>query len=377
MKSLLKIFNTGYYSATARLRRDLENGRIKKIALLRGRGIGDYVTFLPVLTKIRAEFPQVEIVWVTSKSPFIKPILQKSSNNIRVIQLDNTSSFWEQLRSLVRLQREKFDVLIISIAPTATRRGRISSAKTPLLSYLTNARYRIGSSRDTFSFLHNIKVNYRGKNPVEISLSCLEPLGIRVTEKDRRPELFTNSREDDESVAEILGRNCVLKQEHLVAFHTGAASGYTSRLWLEERWSTVADKLAHKYGVRIVFIGAAEEKQAIDRICKRMMHTAVNFAGSLQLGQTIDLLNRCRLLVCTNSGPMHIAAALGKPVVALSGPSPKGWDPSSEVATVIRKNNCLRACDERLCELGENICMTAIMVDDVVAAADTWLGKEE
>ena len=375
MKTIFKRFGSSRKSAQDRLIHDLQAGKIRRIALVRGRGIGDLITFIPTLRKISLELPGIQVTWVTSRSPYIETILEDCPYRPRIVQFDDEASLLKRFQALWRIRSERFDLIIAGSTPTNTSRAHTSSRKTALLSYLSGARYRIGAQDDTWSFLYNIRVHPYRTNIVESGLSYLEPLGLGTREEDKRLELFVDFRESSKAVDEILKRNNISDTDLLVVLHTGVAGGYSTRLWSDERWTEVADALAEKYQAKTLFIGAPDERERLDEILRPMKNEGLNLGGWLSLNQTAALIRKCSLVVCTNSGPMHLAAAVQTPLVALCGPSPKMWDPCSSNACVIRKGCCDRFCEARLCERGDNVCMMAITVADVIEAAEKQLGR--
>jgi lipopolysaccharide heptosyltransferase II len=140
---------------------------------------------------------------------------------------------------------------------------------------------------------------------------------------------------------------------------------WESKLWLPERFATLADALAP--GGHVVFTGSLNDRGAIEDILKQMKAPALNLAGRTTLKELAAVLTRAAVLVCTDTGPMHIASAMGCPVVALFGPTaPWRTGPYGAGHRVIRSASFCSPCYKKSCQ--ENHCMREITVDQVTAA---------
>ena len=144
-------------------------------------------------------------------------------------------------------------------------------------------------------------------------------------------------------------------------------------------WAVVADRLAERPDVRIVLTGGPGERELVGSIATRLAHPALNAAGATTLGQLAALYARCALVLGSDSGPLHLAAAVDAPSVHLYGPvSPVKFgpwgDPSRHV--VLRTTWPCAPCDRLdwpAAALPQHACMTAITPDAVLRAADSLL----
>ena len=128
----------------------------------------------------------------------------------------------------------------------------------------------------------------------------------------------------------------------------------------------LAGRLAEKYGCRILVGGDAKERGLAETIQANTRAAVVPLAGRLTLLQYGAVLKRCSLFIGNDNGPMHMAAALGVPVVALFGPSdPAEWGPRGGRVEVFYKGLDCRACFHPTCTRGEESCMKQISVDEV------------
>ena len=162
-----------------------------------------------------------------------------------------------------------------------------------------------------------------------------------------------------------------------IAIHPGAAYGPAKR-WAPERFSAVADGLVQRFGARVVIVGSAAEREISDAVGKAMTTPAVVLAGQTTVRQMMGLLARCRLLVTNDSGPMHVAAALGTPVVAVFGPTdPMATSPAGAPCSIVQQPVDCAPCTHRVCPRLSDVhrCMTGVSVASVLAAAETALAR--
>jgi heptosyltransferase-2 len=155
--------------------------------------------------------------------------------------------------------------------------------------------------------------------------------------------------------------------DRAVAVNPGAAYGSAKR-WPAERFAGVAERLVRD-GVFIIVLGAAGERALGDAIVARLGGRAVNAAGSTTIREAMAVLSWCRHLVTNDSGPMHVAAALGIPVTAIFGPTdPRATRPIGEHVTILQRAVECAPCRYRDCPI-DHRCMIAVSVGEVYASA--------
>jgi heptosyltransferase-2 len=148
----------------------------------------------------------------------------------------------------------------------------------------------------------------------------------------------------------------------------GAAFGPAKRWW-PERFAALADRLIEVGGYRVVLFGSLGEVPLVERIRAHMTHQAASFAGQDTLGSFMALAARCAVVIANDSGSMHIANAVGTPVVALFGPTdPRRTAPTAAPATVLHRALHCSPCFRTTCPYSDHPCMRFIGVDDVFRA---------
>ena len=144
---------------------------------------------------------------------------------------------------------------------------------------------------------------------------------------------------------------------------------WKTKLWQNEKFALLADRLIRDMGADIVFTGGPGDRETVEDIRSRMKEASLSLAGKTNLRQLAALYEKSDLVISTDTGPMHLAAAVGTPVAALFGPTapwrtgPFGWG-HEIVRTGIRCSPCYK----RRCSQGDGVCMSGIQVSDVLDA---------
>jgi len=221
-----------------------------------------------------------------------------------------------------------------------------------------------------------IAVPHPTRHRIEKELSALEPLGIIAESKT--PVLVTRD-EDDRAAVELLRSLGVdlsgsLIVQPLVLLQPGAR--YWFKAWPAERFAALADLLTVRFGCRILIGGNADEREVGGQIAHRSHCTPILLHGLTSLPIYAAILKRASLAVTNDNGLMHMASAVGTPMVALFGPSdPAEWGPRGTMAEVLYKGLDCRACFHPTCIRQDENCMRLIAVDEVFTAAARLLER--
>jgi heptosyltransferase III len=235
--------------------------------------------------------------------------------------------------------------------------------------------YRGRSRRWRTSFTHRfaMPLNPR-RHMVEWNLDSLRRLGVQPPPEARRVVLVPGDKAEREVAA--------LAAEHGLSagfVHLHPASRWTFKCWPAERNAALIDALMQR-GERVVITAAPDpaEQRFVSDILARCNSRPVDLSGRLSLKGLAALTARARLFVGVDSAPMHIAAAMGTPVVALFGPSgPDQWGPWSSVARVVGSTaHPCRPCGIDGCGGGKiSDCLVTLPEAPVLAAVDALLGR--
>lgn len=209
-------------------------------------------------------------------------------------------------------------------------------------------------------------VPYPGlKHKVEYHLDLVRYLGYRGKDIEWGIYLTDSENRQVDALMSKYGFT-----QPFIAVHPGSRLGL--KRWPAKKYGALTDILAEQYRLPVVFFGAPGEKELIEEIARGMRSKPISLAGVVNLREMAGILRRAAIFVCNDSGPMHIAAAVKTPTVAIFGPS-KSFEtgPYGDNHRVVEKDfPCRLSCDENTCGHERyNACMEDISVDDVFQAA--------
>ena len=342
---------------------------MKNILVIKLRYIGDVLLATPVLRALRRRFPEARLTVAVNRGT---EDMVKWNPDVTEVVVVERGGWAAQMRFLHEMRQRAFDCVI----------DLTDGDRAAVLTWATGAPLRIGLNEEHrwrgLLYTAVAKRSPASRHRVEQDLDTLRALGIEP-EVDR-PVLHT-SPQDDQQASRLLeeigaGTNGGFPPCPLVAFQPGAR--YWFKAWPPERFAELADRLAGGWGCRVLIGGDARERELAEMIRDRARSRPAVIAGRTSLLQYAAILKRCALFVGNDNGPMHMAAAVGTPVVALFGPSdPSEWGPRGGPAEVLYKGLDCRRCFHPTCRRGEDSCMKQISVDEVYAAAQRLLGVRE
>ncbi len=322
--------------------------------------IGDGVMNTPALGAIRATFPQAEIVVVAN--PIVAELFIHHPYCDRVLVYDKKGDH-KGIRGLLRfcrrLRQERFDLAILLQ----------KAVEAAIMAFLTGIPQRIGYATDGRGLLltHRLPLTaeVRCQHHTQHYLHMLRQFGIEGGDGE---QLLQCSTEERAWAEQTLGEG------NWVAINPGAAYGSAKR-WIPERFAEVGDRLAEEFGGKVLLTGGPGEQEIGKDIEGAMKSRPLNLIGQTSVRQMMAVLARCRLLVSNDSGPMHVGAALGVPIVAIFGSTDHTTTyPYTDLRKVVRKDFECAPCLKRQCPT-DHRCMEAVTADDVVFAANELLSE--
>ena len=176
------------------------------------------------------------------------------------------------------------------------------------------------------------------RHEVEIYLDVLRKVGLDVT----RPHLYFLPQSSDElEVSNLLIERGLANGRHLIAIHAGGGKNpgaeHASKRWSSRNFSALAEGLTGTLDAGILLVGGPDDVPTADSVQSSTSAPVVNVAGKLTFAQLGALIQRCHLFIGNDSAPMHLAAAVGTPVVALFGPtSPQRYGPYGVQSNAVR-----------------------------------------
>lgn len=330
--------------------------------LVRGvNWLGDAVMTTPALGAVRAAFPDVRIV--LAANPVVAELFRRHPHVDDVLIYDKAGRH-RGAAGMFRMARE--------VREAGCRRAILfqNAIDAALLAFLARIPERMGYATDARRFLLTRPVAVTEEilslHHVEYYLRLVEELGIPRPAEPAMCVCVTGS--EREAIRARLAAEGIGVAAPIVGINPGAAYGSAKR-WYPERFAAVADALGEEWGASVVVMGSRAEKPLADAIAAAMRRPAVNLAGRTTVRELMALLSECAFLVTNDSGPMHIAAALGVPLVAVFGPTDwRKTSPWTPRARVVRVDVDCAPCRVRECDRGHE-CMLGVTAEMVVSAA--------
>jgi len=338
---------------------------IQKILIIRTAYIGDVILTLPVLAPLKKLFPRAKISFLSTSNA--REILEKNPFIDEVIPYDAfwfygnkaASNFFDYFKILRFIRSRAYDLVIEA-------RGDIRDIF--LLAFLSKSKYRTSYAVGGGGFLLTHTVPFRKiKHKIQYHLDIVKSLGGKVGSVEW--DLYL-TEDENRIISELLKKMASPHNRSLVAIHPGARKEL--KRWSIRGFASVADRLVDKLGVSIILMGGPGDVDLAKQIEKTMKHPAFAVAGKTSLRQTAAILKRCRMFICNDSAPLHIASLTKTPTVAVFGPSKSlETGPYGNVHTVVEKPfECRYRCDENQCEHHpHNDCLNSVTSDDVFDAA--------
>lgn len=333
----------------------IDRDKISRILVIKLRGVGDVLLSTVVTKNLRLAFPRAVIEYLTEQAS--REVITGNPYVDGVVVFDRKQMTGLDLIRTVRAG--SYDIVI----------DLFGNPRTALVTRLSGARYRVGFRFRFRSYAYNIPATPRGGrvHNTQFNLDALEALGVVTQDRNL---YFQWTSADDEFVDRFL-QEAGAEGKTLAAIN--ASGGWYTKRWSRERFARLADRLAERYGVTMVLTwGPGEELEV--REMAAMMHSRPVVPPPTSLKQLGALFKRCAFLVSNDSGPMHIAAAVGVPVLGIYGPTnPVLQGPYGNRHIVVRNESlgCL-GCNLTACTIGHP-CMLHLHVDTVFDAAERLL----
>ena len=328
--------------------------------------VGDAVMTVPALRELRRLFPRARLTLATrpwaegifAGADFIDDFLVAGNTSGRPAAVLGEAREWRARRfDLAVLFPNAFaPALVATLARVPVRAGYATQGRSALLTHRVAPPPWRSERHEVFYYLNlvaELERKLRGTSTVERR----EPdAGLSVTDARLREARL------------LLGGNGARPGRPLVAVCPGSTNSRAKR-WPAERFAAVADMLVERVGAEVVLVGAREESGISEEVASHMRARPVVLTGKTDLAQTAAVLKASDLLVTNDTGPAHVAAAVGCPVVVIFGPTnPATTRPFSTSAEVVRRPPDCAPCMLRDCPI-DHRCMTAVTPEDVFGRA--------
>jgi lipopolysaccharide heptosyltransferase I len=340
------------------------------ILIVKTSAIGDVIHTLPALNALRRKYPEARINWLVEEAAADLIIGHKALDTVLVsrrkawlrdLKQGRVLAAWRGFADFVkRLRATDYDLLL-------DFQGLLKSG---IFVALARAQRKVGFGRGmehaegSYIFLNEpIPPVSMDQHAVIRELLLLKAIGVETGEVVFDLPIGEKERE---KIGQLLEAEGVDPAKPLVAINP--MTTWETKHWRNERFALVADHLLNR-GLAVVFSGGPQDARGIEEIRAAMTGKAASLAGRTTLKELAALYERVEVLITTDTGPMHLAAAAGAPVVALFGPTaPWRTGPFGSGHRTLRTEIACSPCLKRHCDHG-HACMERISVEQVVQAA--------
>lgn len=329
--------------------------------------IGDLVMATPILADLKKRYPEAKLT-VMARSP-LSDLLKADPHVDELFSFSKASGFGrrnERRDIIEKLRQGKYDLGVLLT----------NSFSSAWWFWQGGVQNRIGFSANMRGMLLTKSVPFpaerKTQHLVHTYKSLLEPLGIAPSSTPPKlyllPDELTAARK-------LLVAYGIEEDRPLVGINPGAAYG-SAKCWLPERFRAAALEILEKTDAAVLFFGDPSGAALVKEICRDLPPRVLNLAGTTSLRELASLIKLCDVLLTNDSGPMHIAAAVGTEVVALFGSTDAAvTGPYGEGVVIDKKANC-SPCFKRTCPIDFR-CMKAIGSDEVVSTVLNALKKRK
>ncbi|MBF0368877.1 MAG: glycosyltransferase family 9 protein [Magnetococcales bacterium] len=325
--------------------KEIDPAKIQSILVIRTAYIGDVIMTIPILKPIRDRFPNAKISFLSSHSA--RGILEQNPHVDEVLGYD---AFWfhdapkNQLFPFLKSIRQRHFDLVIE--------ARADIRDIAMLVLPIKARYKVSYGVGGGHYLLTHMVPYEKlSHKIHYHLDMVRHLGCNTpNEEDPTTAVTWNLNPSDthrQAADNILKKHGITGD--FVAIHPG--SRMALKRWPNDRFALLSDWIMAKWQMPVVVVGSPEEKELVGDIAGRMQNKPVDLAGQFGLMELAAVLDRATMMICNDSAPMHVAAAMDTPIVAIFGPSSSiETGPFCSHHRVVEIDaHCRATCDEGTC----------------------------
>jgi heptosyltransferase-2 len=346
---------------------EIDPADIGSILVRQVNWVGDAILTLPALAALRRRFPQAEISllgrpWVTGLFAD-----QPVANRVIAYQSDGAHRGLLGRWALARdLRRKRFDLAVLFP----------NSVDAAVVPWLAGIPRRVGTPTECRRLLlthpAHETLGSTERHQVFRYLAVVRSLGA---DGDPTPRLAV-SPEAAQAADRLLAEAGVDPGTRCLVVNPGSVYGSAKR-WLAERFAEAADILADRWRARILLVGSSKEAAVLETVAHAMRQAPVRLGGRTDLCTLAALLRRSHLVLTNDTGTMHVAAAVGAPVVAVFGPTDsETTGPCGSRVRLVREAVACSPCLLRECPI-DHRCMTRVTVAQVVQAAEELVKQTE
>ena len=340
----------------------------RRILVIRLDRLGDVVLSTPVLQALRQQFAHAFIAMM------VRPACQDAvtgNPHLNEVILYEKEGIHRRLAGTLRFARQltryEFDTALV-LHP---------SNRSHWIPWLAGIPVRIGYDRKSAWLLTHRLPHRKQEGRQHEAVYTLELLQLfGITPPPPQP-IVPIAAAAAQRVDARLAESSIGSSDRLVAIHPSASC--VSKRWMPDRFAAVADRLITQQGAHVCLVAGESDTHVAEAVALAMRQPVINLAGRLSVAELAALFHRCRLLISNDSGPVHVAAAVGLPVVDIFGRNQRGlswqrWGPIGEGHVVLHKEVGCVTCLAHRCDIGF-LCLTSLSAQEVYEAAVSVLRR--
>jgi lipopolysaccharide heptosyltransferase II len=301
-----------------------ENNPPKRILMINIFGIGDVLFTTPVISNLKAQYPQLYIGYLCNRRTAAMLASNPKIDNVFIFERDAFAETSKRSKIAVyrmfmdfikSIKNERFDTsLDVSL-----------SDLTGFMTWRAGIRRRIGFQYKRRGMFLNSKCilnGYEDKHVVDYYLGLLEVLGVPIVKKDL--ELSVTQVDDEWAEAFLLKHHYRPRGNPMIGIVPGGGASWGKdaqyKRWPSEKYAKLADNLIEKFSADIILMGDQNEAKLCETVSRTMARQPILACGKTTIGQFAALARKCSLMIVNDGGPLHIAAAVGARTVSIFGP---------------------------------------------------------
>lgn len=314
--------------------------------------MGDLLFATPFFRNLRRKYPEAKIDLIVNADFY--DIIADNSHFDEVYAYDKDWSIIESIQFARQLRSNKYD-LGLNIH---------GNWRTAILLRIVNPGYNVGyGTKGRGIWLDRALAPSQDKHMVEVYLDFLQELGFNGLD-DEGLELEIDPQAEA-AMEEFLASQGLREGEQLVGLNTGGS--WPTKQWSAKGFAQLADRLRQVYDSRVIFFGGPGDVDRVAGIAARMETEPIIAAGKTSLTELAALADCCNLFISGDTGPVHVAAAVGTPTIAIFGPSDETkYQPYGGQHQVVKTDLDCRPCGEHHCPEEHHSCMAGITVEDII-----------
>lgn len=345
---------------------------VKKILICAYHGIGNFILYTPTIAALKKYFPQAELDLQVGNNTGCEYVLDGAGYFVKLYNISNRGRWSDWINHIRKIRRSNYDLIINEF--------HSNSYFLALMVSFSGTKYRVGHVRspgwpDRYGFIYNVPVKMaEAQHEVDRYFNLARALGVPEELLNLHPFMYVGSG-DKEHVNKYLSSNNISSNSLVIGIQMGTSPTMRWKQWQPARYRELIIKLQESLpNAYFLMLGSKNEFDMIQEWTKGLKGNIIIAAGETTLAVAGALIERCALLVCNDSGLMHVAVAVKTPVVAIYGPTDyRRTAPVGPIHTMIRKDLPCSPCfklegDTQVTTCPHHDCLNIIEVDEVFNA---------